>query len=206
MMPMYCGIHDVLLTGWKYTNTFYCIYWRTKHCAKGMQYLLYYNVMFTSIKIWVQTFVDSRHTSSVYWLMHWLEVFTDLTGSLICNVCVLPQTDGLMRVNGEHGAEEKSETPVSPVRPVSFSPTPPKPATKGLQQEPEISPASETTSQEHTQTASTASSQVTEKIKEEKESLSSPQEKSKEEEASTMLPHSEVIGLQLCVIFAFGLK
>ncbi|KAI4875173.1 hypothetical protein NFI96_014239 [Prochilodus magdalenae] len=100
------------------------------------------------------------------------------------------KTDGLVRVNGESHAEETKETP-APVRPVSFSPSPPKPAATSPQQEPEISPASDTTAQEHTQTLSPILSQETEMIKDEGTRPSGPQEKSSEEETSMTLTHSE---------------
>ncbi|KAL7841504.1 hypothetical protein SRHO_G00251950 [Serrasalmus rhombeus] len=99
------------------------------------------------------------------------------------------KTDGLVRVNGKCSVEETKETP-APVQPVSFSPSPPKPAAKNPQ-EPEISPASETTAQEHSQTLSSVFSQETEKAKDEIKSPSSPQEKSSEEETSTTLTNSE---------------
>ncbi|KAL7855751.1 hypothetical protein AOLI_G00193550 [Acnodon oligacanthus] len=99
------------------------------------------------------------------------------------------RTDGLVRVNGKCNVEETKETP-APVQPVSFSPSPPKPAAKSPQ-EPEISPASETTAQEHIQMLSSVFSQETEKAKEEIKSPSSPQEKSMEEETSTTLTNSE---------------
>ncbi|XP_036438928.1 LIM and calponin homology domains-containing protein 1a isoform X6 [Colossoma macropomum] len=101
------------------------------------------------------------------------------------------KTDGLVRVNGECSVEETKETP-APVQPVSFSPLPPKLAAKSPQQEPEISPASETTAQDHTQTLSSVFSQETEKANEEIKSPSSPQEKSSEEETSTTLTNSEL--------------
>uniref|UniRef100_A0AAR2J2G1 LIM and calponin homology domains 1a n=1 Tax=Pygocentrus nattereri TaxID=42514 RepID=A0AAR2J2G1_PYGNA len=99
------------------------------------------------------------------------------------------KSDGLVRVNGKCSVEETKETP-APVQPVSFSPSPPKPAAKSPQ-EPEISPASETTAQEHSQTLSSVFSQETEKAKDEIKSPSSPQEKRSEEETSTTLTNSE---------------
>ncbi|XP_066514843.1 LIM and calponin homology domains-containing protein 1a isoform X5 [Hoplias malabaricus] len=96
------------------------------------------------------------------------------------------KTDGLVRVNGEYSVEETKETPaVLPVRPVFFSPTPPKPANIP-QPQPAILPASDNTAQELVQTTPPVPSQVTEKIKVERESLSSPQEKINEEITPTL--------------------
>ncbi|XP_049328158.1 LIM and calponin homology domains-containing protein 1a isoform X5 [Astyanax mexicanus] len=100
------------------------------------------------------------------------------------------KTDGLVRLNGECGVEETRETPaVTPVvRPVTFCPAPPKPPAKTHQQEPEVSPSSESIAPQTTQTLSTVSSQ----IKEETDAPCSPQEKSSEEETSSTLTHSEI--------------
>uniref|UniRef100_A0A8B9HRT4 LIM and calponin homology domains 1a n=1 Tax=Astyanax mexicanus TaxID=7994 RepID=A0A8B9HRT4_ASTMX len=100
------------------------------------------------------------------------------------------KTDGLVRLNGECGVEETRETPaVTPVvRPVTFCPAPPKPPAKTHQQEPEVSPSSESIAPHTSQTLSTVSSQ----IKEETDAPCSPQEKSSEEETSSTLTHSEI--------------
>lgn len=60
---------------------------------------------------------------------------------------VLLQNDGLVRVNGDSTVEYKRE---SPVRPVSFNPTPPK-SSQSRQQMSEISAGSELSAQECTQ-------------------------------------------------------
>ncbi|XP_053086800.1 LIM and calponin homology domains-containing protein 1a isoform X3 [Pangasianodon hypophthalmus] len=100
------------------------------------------------------------------------------------------KNDGLVRVNGDAIVEDTRE---SPVRPVSFTPTPPKPASQSPQRVSAISAGSETTTQECTQTSSI---QKTEHVKEESDSHSSPVKKSTEDETSKTLTDSELTGKQ----------
>ncbi|KAB5518498.1 hypothetical protein PHYPO_G00166700 [Pangasianodon hypophthalmus] len=100
------------------------------------------------------------------------------------------KNDGLVRVNGDAIVEDTRE---SPVRPVSFTPTPPKPASQSPQRVSAISAGSETTTQECTQTSSI---QKTEHVKEESDSHSSLVKKSTEDETSKTLTDSELTGKQ----------
>ncbi|MCI4394995.1 hypothetical protein PGIGA_G00175350, partial [Pangasianodon gigas] len=100
------------------------------------------------------------------------------------------KNDGLVRVNGDSIVEDTRE---SPVRPVSFTPTPPKPASQSPQRVSAISAGSETMAQECTQTSSI---QKTEHVKEESDSHSSPVKKSTEDEISKTLTDSELTGKQ----------
>ncbi|MCJ8749203.1 hypothetical protein PDJAM_G00173680, partial [Pangasius djambal] len=97
------------------------------------------------------------------------------------------KNDGLVRVNGDAIVEDTRE---SPVRPVSFTPTPPKPASQSPQRVSAISAGSETTAQECTQTLTI---QKTEHVKEENDSHSSPVKK---DETSETLADSELTGEQ----------
>ncbi|XP_051561404.1 LIM and calponin homology domains-containing protein 1-like isoform X3 [Myxocyprinus asiaticus] len=98
--------------------------------------------------------------------------------------CKTLKTDGLVRVNGESTQEERRESAVgvSLKHPVSFSSSPPKPATQ-TQQNDELT-VLETS---HHQQSSQTSFQEKEVVKKEKEcSLSIQEENSKEETSATL--------------------
>ncbi|XP_053533620.1 LIM and calponin homology domains-containing protein 1a isoform X3 [Ictalurus punctatus] len=99
------------------------------------------------------------------------------------------KNDGLVRVNGDSVVEDTRE---SPVRPVSFTPTPPKPS-PCPQRSSEISAGSETTAQECTRTLPV---QKSEHVKEENDSHSSPVTKSTEDKTSKTPTDSELTGKQ----------
>lgn len=91
-------------------------------------------------------------------------------------------------MNGESIVEDTRE---SPVRPVSFNPTPPKPASPNPQLASEISAGSITAAQECTQTSSI---QKPEHVKEEKDGHSNPDKRNTDDEASTAPTDSELAG------------
>ncbi|XP_053336153.1 LIM and calponin homology domains-containing protein 1a [Clarias gariepinus] len=101
------------------------------------------------------------------------------------------KNDGLVRVNGDSIPEDARE---NPVRPVSFTPSPPKPASQSPQREQEILAGTETTAQECTQTLP---GQKAECVKEETDFHSiAVQKRRTEDEASKTLTESELTGKQ----------
>lgn len=113
----------------------------------------------------------------------------------ILTVFVLPQNDGLVRVNDDSIVEDAKE---SPVRPVTFTPSPPKPAVPSPQRVSEISTGSETAALGCAQTSSV---QTADHVEEERLSRSSPVTQSPEDESSKTLTDSEPTGRRPFLLF-----